>query len=370
MSASAIARPEARPKEAPRRRPYALATAFALLAFYVISLWFNFTEAERRTVSLDIPSHTADHLLMEVNVAHVDLMRSELTARISFRPVGKLSDADFTPTTNMQLVLNTVRGQQEFELPKGRRINPIEAVFPLEGQVNRYPFDKHKGFLWFFVTMPQKSKVTKGPAIVQQEPPQMVPKKSPPTKKSYGPFGLLKKKENQKPTEALPELTQAPSLPVSASALEQKVQVDTKTKFLASIPGLTFQGTQPVQSAQTMKGLTGIELNLRRSQSVVLISISTMVMMAAMAVGLVIMVLKVIAGSRQMAAFQIPMAVSLIFGLPALRNVQPGVPPPGTFGDSVAFTWAEVSAAGSAVALVVQWLLRRSSSSTAPTGTS
>ena len=53
------------------------------------------------------------------------------------------------------------------------------------------------------------------------------------------------------------------------------------------------------------------------------------------------------------------MAVSLIFGLPALRNIQPGIPPPGTFGDSIAFTWAEIAAASSAVALIAHWLYRR-----------
>jgi hypothetical protein len=55
------------------------------------------------------------------------------------------------------------------------------------------------------------------------------------------------------------------------------------------------------------------------------------------------------------------MAVSLIFGLPALRNIQPGVPPPGTFGDTIAFTWAEIAAAASAIALIVHWLFRRTS---------
>jgi hypothetical protein len=60
------------------------------------------------------------------------------------------------------------------------------------------------------------------------------------------------------------------------------------------------------------------------------------------------------------------MAVSLIFGLPALRNIQPGIPPPGTFGDSVAFTWAEIAAAASAVALIAHWLFRRSQDSPPP----
>jgi len=91
-----------------------------------------------------------------------------------------------------------------------------------------------------------------------------------------------------------------------------------------------------------------------------------MLMMAALAVTVVSMALRIISGGRRMANFHIPMAVSLIFGLPALRNVQPGIPPIGTFGDSVAFTWAEVAAAGSAIALAIHWMLHRSSSTTPP----
>ena len=355
MASPAIAPREARRKMGIWRHLHAFLTAFVLLAFYVATLWFAFTEAERRTVSLEIPPHTADYLLMEVTVAHVDLMRSELTARISFRPVGKLSEGDFTPASDMQLILNSVRGQQQFDFRKGSRINPIEAVFPLEGQVNRYPFDDHEGVLWFFLTMPQKPKVSARPAMVKRQPSQ----------KSRGPAESLGKKDEQKQIAVHPELAKSPSLPVSASALEQKVQVDTKTKFVASVPGLTFLGTRPIQSAQTLKGLTGIKVNLRRSAHVVLISLSTMVMMGTLAVVLVLMVLRIIAGDRQ-STFHIPMAVSLIFGLHALRNLQPGIPPPGTFGDSVAYTWAEVSAAGSAVALAIHWLFQRISSSTAP----
>jgi hypothetical protein len=107
--------------------------------------------------------------------------------------------------------------------------------------------------------------------------------------------------------------------------------------------------------------LIGIEVHLRRSTNVILISVTSMLMMAGMAVGLVAMVLRIVAGTRRMANFHVPMAVSLMFGLPALRNIQPGVPPVGTFGDSVAFIWAEVAAAGSAIALVIHWLLHRTS---------
>jgi hypothetical protein len=52
------------------------------------------------------------------------------------------------------------------------------------------------------------------------------------------------------------------------------------------------------------------------------------------------------------------MSLSLIFGLPALRNVQPGAPPVGAFSDYVTFIWAELIVAVSAVVTVWQWVLR------------
>jgi hypothetical protein len=51
-------------------------------------------------------------------------------------------------------------------------------------------------------------------------------------------------------------------------------------------------------------------------------------------------------------------SVSLIFGLPALRNnLEPSVPPVGVFGDNVAFIWAELIVAVSTV-VVWTWIVK------------
>ena len=351
MSPSTIAeRPEFRPKGTKPLRLRTILTVIALSLLYLLAIWRAFSEAERRSVSLEVAPQGADHLIMDVSVARVDLLRSELTTRISFRLAGQLSQDEVTPATDLQLTLNTVHGQQEFDFPKGERINAIEAVFPLKGEVNFYPFDHHTGVLWLFVTIPEKAKSGSKPNIVQKGPAKPHDLSSP----------------EEQPDNVPDELAESPGLPVGTSALEQRVKADTRTIFAASIPGLTFRDSKALQSAQSLKGLTGIEVDLKRSWNVIFISVTSMLMMAALAVGLVAMVIRVVNSGRRMAAFQLPMAVSLIFGLPALRNIQPGIPPIGTFGDSVAFTWAEVAAAGSAIALVIHWLLNSTSSSTTP----
>ena len=264
---------------------------------------------------------------------------------------GQLGMDEVTPATDLRLVLNTIHGQQQFDFEKGKRVNPIEAVFPLQGEVNFYPFDRHKGTLWFFVTIPEQQKVASVP-IVKPKPKAQEPAKQ------RGLFGL----RNRPPDNVPKELTDySPSLPVGSSALQKRVQADTRMNFNASIPGLTFRGSHFVESAEGFKGLTGIEVDLRRSAHVVTISMATMFLMAALGIGVVAMALKITSGTRRMANFHVPMAVSLMFGLPALRNIQSGIPPIGTFGDSVAFVWAEAAAAGSVIALVIHWLLHRTS---------
>ena len=73
----------------PRLRTILIAAV--LPAVYLTSLWLNFTEADRRSVTLEIPPAGADYLQMDVSVVHVDLLRSEMTTRISFQLAGQNS---------------------------------------------------------------------------------------------------------------------------------------------------------------------------------------------------------------------------------------------------------------------------------------
>jgi hypothetical protein len=301
--------------------------AAVLAGTYLFSIWLTFTDAERRGLSLEVPAASADHMTIDLDVVDVDESRLEMTARLSFRLMGKLAQDEATPARDLKLVLNTISGPQEFLFAKGQRINPIEAVFPLDGDVNLYPIDHYSGVLWLFAAMPQK----RNPAPT-----------TPGTSTNV----------------VSDELAASPDLPVSTEALEKDVHVDTSTTLHASIVGLTFRGSRSIESAQTLKGLTGVEVKVQRSNRVLFIAIATMLMMTGLSGGLVVIVLDVLSGRRSLEAFQITIATTLIFGFPALRNIQPGVPPPGTFGDSIVFTWAEMTAAASAVALIAHWLVQ------------
>ena len=378
-SSTTIVEQKISPKTDPPLQLRTVLIATALVLIYVLFVWSNFTDGKRRSVNLQIPSQGADHLIMDVNVAYVDLLRAEMTTRISFHVEGQLSQDEVTPSTNLRLVLNSVHGKQQFDFPKGERMNPIEAVFPLKGEANFYPFDRHTGAVWFFVTTPQQQQPAPTPIPKPKPKPKAQAAPKEPKKKSGGFFSLFshekpapapapKPTPKPKPNEVPQELAESPGLPIGSSSLQARTQVDTETNFTASISGLNFHHSGSIQSAEGVKGLTGIQVEIRRASNVILISVASMLMMAALGVGLVAMVLKIVNGSRRMANFHVPMAVSLMFGLPALRNVQNGIPPIGTVGDSVAFIWAETAAAGSVIALVVFWLTHRMSSGPPPAG--
>ena len=70
------------------------------------------------------------------------------------------------------------------------------------------------------------------------------------------------------------------------------------------------------------------------------------------------MTLQATRADRKLDLVPLSLAVSLIFGLPALRNIQPGIPAIGVFGDYVSFLWAELVVAASAVIVVWTWIRR------------
>jgi hypothetical protein len=70
------------------------------------------------------------------------------------------------------------------------------------------------------------------------------------------------------------------------------------------------------------------------------------------------MVLRANASPGEVNLLPLSLSVSLIFGLPALRNIQPGVPPVGGFSDFLSFIWAEMMVSISAIALAWTWIVR------------
>jgi Domain of unknown function (DUF4436) len=102
----------------------------------------------------------------------VNPANQELTARLGFRLAGNIAQDEVTPATGMKLLINNVKGQQEFDFPQGKRMNRIEPVFPLDGNFNNYPFDRYETTMWLLIIMPpltSSAQVSKVPENQLQE---------------------------------------------------------------------------------------------------------------------------------------------------------------------------------------------------------
>jgi hypothetical protein len=76
---------------------------------------------------------------------------------ISIVVIGSVAKDNVTPAVDLKLLINNVRGQQEFDFPKGNRMNRIDAVFPLNGALNKYPFDCCGTTVWLLMTTPARN---------------------------------------------------------------------------------------------------------------------------------------------------------------------------------------------------------------------
>lgn len=291
-----------------------------LVAVYATVLLRGWTESTRRSLQLSDEVPAANRVVVSVLVTNVNHTSQELTARLRFRLAGDIAQDEVTPATDLQLLVNNVGGQQQYDFPAGKRMSLIEARFHLNGDLNRYPFDLYKTIIWLLMIAPSgnaKANVSKTP-------------------------------ENE-PQEAFP----TENLGIGASTFQQNLPLPLSLVLSASIPGTKFDG---YVSRNEVTQLTGVNLKMRRANNLMLVSILINVVMTALAISVLAMVLRNTGESGGLVP--LPITIALIFGLPALRNVQPDVPPVGVFSDYVTFIWAELIVAVSAVITVWQWLLR------------
>src|ERR1700722_2329127 len=139
-----------------RSRPKRLHIGLAILfvAFYLAVLSRNLSESQRRSLLMDQAPIAADQVRMSIRITSVNPGGSELTARIRVRLDGSIAKDPVTPAVDLKLFLNDIRGSQEIDFPRGRRMNSIQATFSLDGNINRYPFDSYRTALRMVVTKP------------------------------------------------------------------------------------------------------------------------------------------------------------------------------------------------------------------------
>ena len=314
----------------PSKRTRIWIAGIVALVFYLFVLAGGLTESTRRSIQVVDDTTAPDRVLVSIVVTSVNPAAQELTAQLGFRVAGSIAKDDVTPAVDLQLLANNVRGEQEFDFPKGKRMNRVEVVVPLNGELNKYPFDRYATTVWLLMTTPARNAQRQAPKASATVPTATEPAAAP------------------TPTGQIEELA------VSASALERSTPVALSVSVSASIPGIHFKGNVTRGSPQDP---TGAVLNLSRATSVIQVSLLVMAMMAALSFSLLAMVVRATMAQKS-DLLPLSVSISLIFGLPALRNIQPGVPPVGALVDYIAFVWAELIVAVSAVIVVWTWILR------------
>ncbi|HEY4008549.1 MAG TPA: DUF4436 family protein [Acidobacteriaceae bacterium] len=296
-----------------------LGLAFVGLILGVLSRTIN--EKAARSLELNDEVSAGDHVLVSIVVIKVDPATLQLTARIRIRPLGNIAQATVTPNANLRFFINNAPGQQVFEFKKGDAIRSIEVTVPINGDINRYPFDHYTTNVWLFMDTPDVS----GKPKVSDTPPEVLSDE--PGLEDFSHPGVVTPNRR--------------AVPISIH-------------FVASTPGMKYEG-EIIRSGDT--SATRVHLDLKRPTNLVNLSVTVMCLMMGIAVSVAAMVLKAVF-SRQGALDVLPLSLSigLIFGLPALRNVQPGVPPVGVLGDYFSFIWAELFVAAAAIMMAVIWV--------------
>ncbi len=287
---------------------------------YITALLLNLTESNRRSLQLRDDADTNDHVVASVLVTAVNPATQELAAQITLRPLGSLATDEVTPAADLSLYVNNVASPQQFDFPKGKRMNRVNVVFPMNGDLNRYPFDSYAAVLRLVMSTPAPKK---RPAAVD---------------------------DNPTPT---PE-DQLIQSDVGASALQTNKLVPITLVLSAATPGIKFEGGV---SSESGAKFSIIKLHIRRANNVIGLSVLIMILMSALAISMLAMVTQATAGPS-LNLIPLSICISLIFGLPALRQVQPGVPPVGAFGDWVSFIWAEIVVGVSAILIIWTWVIR------------
>ncbi|HST11320.1 MAG TPA: DUF4436 family protein [Terriglobales bacterium] len=314
--------------------------ALLFLSSYLAQLKRNVSEKDRRSLQLTTEAAEADHVLVSITVTGVNPTTRQLTARLRFRLIGSLGEDAVTPKVPLRLYVNNFPGQQVFEYPAGQVMTRVEETISLDGDVNRYPFDRYETTMWLFMSTPPKSKrslARRGSQDSQGMPNPENPQLPP---------GLQDIQE---------EGSDVGDMALRETALQRNVPIPISISLTASTPGVRFTGeVLPKNEFQP----TRIRLNLSRPSNLVNVSIMVMITMMGLAAGVFSMVIKGIIASKKMELLPISMSIALIFGLPALRNIQPGVPPVGVLGDYFSFIWAELFVASAAIIGAFTWVFR------------
>jgi hypothetical protein len=125
--------------------------------------------------------------------------------------------------------------------------------------------------------------------------------------------------------------------------------------FSAAVPGFNIDAVENKVSAG-LPNYFSVDVRVSRSTTTKIFSIFIMGAMWIVSLSVMFMTWVIFTRRRKMETVIFTFVSTLIFALPAVRNIQPGVPPIGALSDFIAFFWAEVIAIVCLLIVVYCWL--------------
>ncbi len=132
-------------------------------------------------------------------------------------------------------------------------------------------------------------------------------------------------------------------------------EVPLKVNLWSDVAGFNTAASPIPESTNSY---IGINISVERSLTTTLFSLFIMVGMWI--IGIIVLIQsQLVSKSSKMVEFGMFIYMAtLIFALPTVRNIQPGIPPMGTLSDFLAFFWVEGLATVSFITIAYCWLTR------------
>ena len=260
------------------------------------ALYFYQNDRIQRSANLTFgDDKTANRMDVAVNLLGVDPIKGEINLRFAPKPEGTYAK-DNRLTKELKFFTGIESGKSEVTLDKNRIPDSVTGSLSMfNGRVSDYPFDKHSSDFYLFFSNPKDEK---------EEIPMAI--------NFYG----------------------------AISGYNVDVDYIPKAEF---------------ESSDVYMGLRVII-----SRSVITKSFSIFLMISMWLIGLVVftMTMAVLWLPRPIEFGMFTLIAGMLFALPAVRNLQPGVPPLGGLTDFLSFFWAESLVAISMPILFFCWLTR------------
>ena len=260
------------------------------------ALYFYQSDRTQRSADQSFGDGNAvNRIDVAVSLLGIDPIKGELNLRFAPSPEGKFAK-DSRLTQDLKFFTGIESGKSEITLEKNRISETVSGAISLYGgRVSDYPFDVHNSDFYLFFTNP-KDEAENIPMHVN----------------FYG----------------------------AVSGFNVDVDYIPKTEF---------------ESSDEYMGI-----RIRVSRSVIIKSFSIFLMIAMWLIGLVVFMVTmvVVFQPRPIEFGMYTLIAGMLFALPAVRNLQPGVPPLGSLTDFLSFFWAESLVAVSMPILFFTWFTR------------